>query len=181
MGFTFEKTALPGVVLITPQVFQDERGYFFESYKKSDFASNGIREEFIQENRSVSIQGVLRGLHYQLPPYAQGKLVSCASGSIFDVAVDIQKGSPTFAQWVAFELSEENKQMLYIPPGFAHGFYTLSDSAQVIYKITAQYAPDCEAGIMWNDREIGIRWPSGEVVLSDKDKVNPSLRDARLF
>ena len=181
MGFTFEQTALPGVVLITPQVYRDARGYIFESYKKSDFAHNGITEEFVQENRSFSVQGVLRGLHYQLPPHAQGKLLSCPVGCIFDVAVDIRQGSPTFAQWVAFELSEDNKQMLYIPPGFAHGFYTLSESALLVYKITDEYAPECEAGILWNDREIGIQWPSGEVVLSGRDKVHPGLREARLF
>jgi dTDP-4-dehydrorhamnose 3,5-epimerase len=181
MGFTFEKTALPDVVLITPQVYQDDRGCFFESYKRSEFAANGIAEEFIQENCSFSKKGVLRGLHYQLPPFAQGKLVTCASGNIFDVAVDIRRGSPAFGKWVAFELSAENKRMLYVPPGFAHGFYVLSEAARLVYKITARYAPDHEGGIMWDDPEIGIRWPAGEVLLSEKDKKNPPLREAKLF
>ncbi|MGD9101228.1 MAG: dTDP-4-dehydrorhamnose 3,5-epimerase [Anaerolineae bacterium] len=180
MGFTFEKTALPDVILITPQVYRDDRGYFFESYKKSEFAANDIAEEFIQENCSFSIKGVLRGLHYQLPPFAQGKLVACASGSVFDVAVDIRRDSSTFGEWVGFELSAENKRMLYVPPGFAHGFYVL-EAARLIYKITARYAPDYEGGIMWNDSEIGIRWPAGEVILSEKDKRNPLLGEAKLF
>jgi len=181
MGFTFEKTDLPDVILITPRVFKDDRGYFFETYKKSDFVANGIAEEFVQENRSFSIKGVLRGLHYQIHPHAQGKLVACASGSIFDVAVDIRRDSPHFGQWVGFNLTEENRNMLYLPPGFAHGFYTLSDSAQVVYKVTAEYAPHHEAGIMWNDPEIGIEWPAGRVVLSGRDEEHPGLREAKLF
>ena len=181
MGFTFEKTNLPGIILITPRVFKDDRGYFFESYKKSDFVAHGITEEFVQENRSFSKKGVLRGLLYQIPPHAQGKLVACASGSIFDVAVDIRRDSPHFGQWVAFSLTGENRKMLYIPPGFAHGFYTVSDSAQVVYKVTAEYAPHHEAGILWNDPEIGIEWPAGRVVLSERDRENPGLREAKLF
>ena len=181
MGFTFEKTDLPDVILITPRVFKDDRGYFFETYKKSDFVANGIAEEFVQENRSFSIKGVLRGLHYQIHPHAQGKLVACASGSIFDVAVDIRRDSPHFGQWVGFDLTGENGNMLYLPPGFAHGFYTLSDSAQVVYKVTAEYAPHHEAGIMWNDPEIGIEWPAGRVVLSGRDEEHPGLREAKLF
>ena len=181
MGFTFEKTDLPDVLLISSRVFKDDRGYFFETYKKSDFVANGIADEFVQENRSLSIKGVLRGLHYQIHPHAQGKLVACASGSIFDVAVDIRRDSPHFGRWVGFDLTGENRNMLYVPPGFAHGFYTLSDSAQVVYKVTAEYAPHHEAGIMWNDPEIGIEWPAGRVVLSGRDEEHPGLREAKLF
>ena len=184
MPFTFEKLEIPEVILVKPKVFSDERGFFLESYKKSDFWENGIKEEFMQDNHSKSVKGVLRGLHYQLPPKAQGKLVRCIRGKIFDVAVDIRKNSPTFKKWVAVELSEENKYMLYIPPGFAHGFLTLSEEAEVLYKTTNEYAPELDRGIIWNDPEININWPIEivkEPILSNKDKNLPFLKDAEIF
>nr|WP_297474155.1 dTDP-4-dehydrorhamnose 3,5-epimerase [Persephonella sp.] len=182
MPFEFVKTDIPDVVLIEPKVFGDDRGFFMEFYKKSDFEKAGIDTDFVQDNHSRSIKGVLRGLHYQKEPFSQGKLVRCIKGSIFDVAVDIRKGSPTFGRWVGFELSEENKYMLWIPKGFAHGFLTLSDEAEVIYKVSgAEYSPQHEAGIIWNDKDLNINWPLDQiedVLLSEKDKKLPSLKDA---
>lgn len=179
----FIKTELTDVILINPQVFGDERGFFIESYKKSEFYANGITAEFIQDNHSKSSYGVLRGLHYQLEPKAQGKLVRCVSGAIFDVAVDVRKSSPTFGRWVGYELSANNKCMLYIPPGFAHGFVTLTDSAELLYKTTNEYSPSHDRGVMYNDPQIGILWPSinGELILSNKDKQQPLLKDAETF
>jgi len=181
MPFTFKKTEIPSVILITPRVFNDSRGHFFESFKQSEFVENGISDTFIQDNCSRSTKGVLRGLHFQTNPSAQSKLVRCIQGAIFDVAVDIRRDSPTFGKWVAAELSDENKNMLFIPAGFAHGFYTLSDVAEVTYKVTAEYDPKTERGIMWNDNEIGIKWPSGEALLSDKDLIFPGLNEAEHF
>ena len=149
-----------------------------ETYKYSDFARTGIREHFVQDNYSRSSMGVLRGLHYQKHPNAQGKLVQCTKGKIFDVAVDIRKGSPTFSQWVSAELSEENNLMLYVPPAFAHGFVVLSESADVIYKCTKEYAPEGDRGIIWNDPDLGILWPVKDPVLSEKDSKHPLLKDA---
>lgn len=175
----FIRTAIEDVILIKPKVFGDERGFFLESYKKSLFVVNGIDVEFIQDNHSKSSKGVLRGLHYQLDPKAQGKLVRCVTGSVFDVAVDIRHGSPTFGKWVGFELSAENKQMLWIPAGFAHGFVTLEDGTEFLYKTTGEYAPECDRGIKYDDPAIGINWPQiGELLLSDKDKKQPLLKDA---
>lgn len=177
----FIKTAIPEVILIKPKVFGDDRGFFLESYKKPLFAANGIDYDFIQDNHSMSAKGVLRGLHYQLNPKAQGKLVRCVSGSVFDVAVDIRSGSPTFGQWVAYELSASNKQMLWIPPGFAHGFITLEDNTQFLYKTTNDYAPEYDRGIKYDDPAIGIVWPKvGELLLSTKDQAQPLLKDAEI-
>ncbi len=184
MPFEFEKLEIQDVVLIKPKVFSDERGFFLESYKKSDFVRNGIDKDFVQDNHSRSVKGVLRGLHYQLPPKAQGKLVRCIRGKIFDVAVDIRKNSPTFGKWVGVILSEENKYMLYVPEGFAHGFLTLSDTAEVLYKTTSEYAPELDRGIIWNDPRINIDWPLDDIeniLLSDKDKNLPLLKDAEIF
>lgn len=178
MPFSFRRLEIPDVVMIEPRVFRDERGFFMESYKHSEFAAFGIQERFVQDNHSRSKKGVLRGLHYQNPPRAQGKLVRAVSGEIFDVAVDIRKGSPTYGRWVGVNLSEENIRMLYIPAGFAHGFMTLSDVADVMYKTTDEYSPEHEAGIIWNDPEIGIEWPLAEPVLSPRDARWPGLRDA---
>ncbi|WP_369425121.1 dTDP-4-dehydrorhamnose 3,5-epimerase [Methanothrix sp.] len=178
MPFSFRRLEIPDVVMIEPRVFRDERGFFMESYKHSEFAAFGIKERFVQDNHSRSKKGVLRGLHYQNPPRAQGKLVRAVSGEIFDVAVDIRKGSPTYGRWVGVNLSEENMRMLYIPAGFAHGFLTLSDVADVMYKTTDEYSPEHEAGIIWNDPEIGIKWPLDEPVLSPRDARWPGLRDA---
>ncbi|RLG08532.1 MAG: dTDP-4-dehydrorhamnose 3,5-epimerase [Thaumarchaeota archaeon] len=178
MPFRFKRLEIPDVVLVEPMVFHDERGFFMEAYKYSDFAAFGIGERFVQDNHSRSVKGVLRGLHYQNPPKAQGKLVRVIVGEIFDVAVDIRKGSPTYGRWVGVRLSAENKKMLYIPPGFAHGFCVLSEVAEVIYKVTEEYAPECEAGIIWNDPEIGIEWPIKSPTLSPKDASWPPLQDA---
>ena len=182
MPFEFIKTEMPDVILVKPKVFNDKRGFFMETYKKSDFESAGIDTDFVQDNHSKSIKGVLRGLHFQKEPFAQGKLVRCVKGKIFDVAVDIRKGSPTFGKWVGYELSDENRLMLWIPKGFAHGFLTLSDEAEVIYKVSGgEYAPEYDAGIRWNDPDINIRWPLDkveQVLLSEKDRNLPFLKDA---
>ena len=177
----FIQTAISGVVLIKPKLFGDERGFFFFFFKKYLCVANGIGADFIQDNHSKSAKGVLRGLHYQLDPNAQGKLVRCVSGSVFDVAVDIRKGSPTFGKWVGYELSEENKQMLWIPAGFAHGFVTLEDNTEFLYKTTGEYAPECDRGIRFDDPEIGIVWPKlDSLLLSDKDQKQPCLQDAEI-
>lgn len=178
MPFYFNSVEIPGPVLIRPRVFGDSRGYFLELYKHSDFVGGGIREHLVQDNYSRSAQGVLRGLHYQKAPTAQGKLVICMKGSIYDVAVDIRKGSPHFGKWVGVELTEENRLMLYVPPGFAHGFQVVSSFAEVLYKCTNEYSPADDRGIAWNDPDINITWPLRDPVLSDKDKVHPLLRDA---
>ncbi len=181
MPFIFTPTKIPDVILVSPRVFPDSRGYFLETWKYSDFKANGIKDDFVQENVSYSTQGVVRGLHYQIPPSAQGKLVSCIQGSIMDIAVDIRLRSPTFKEWVAQELTGENREMLYIPPGFAHGFYTQSETALVVYKVTAEYAPDLERGIIWNDPALNIDWQTQDAILSEKDAILPLLENAELF
>jgi len=178
MPFTFTSLRIPDVILVQPRVFPDARGFFLETYKYSDFAANGITETFVQDNHSRSARGVLRGLHYQNPPGAQGKLVRAARGVIFDVAVDIRPDSATFGQWVGEILSDENHHMLYIPPGFAHGFLTLSDVADVSYKATAEYAPELDSGVIWNDPTIAIQWPAQTPILSPKDAALPRLSEA---
>jgi dTDP-4-dehydrorhamnose 3,5-epimerase len=178
MPFKFKKLAIPEVILIEPKVFQDERGSFAETYKYSEFAGMGIKEYFVQDNYSKSSKAVLRGLHFQKNPHAQGKLVRCIKGKIFDVAVDIIKGSPAFGKWVGAELSEGNNLMLYIPSGFAHGFVVLSGAADVIYKCTREYSTEDDRGIIWNDPDLDIRWPVRDPVLSEKDKNHPLLKDA---
>lgn len=152
-----------------------------ESYKKSEFVSNGINVEFRQDNHSFSTKGVLRGLHYQKTPSAQAKLVRVIKGSVWDVAVDIRKNSPTFKKWIAIELSEENKKMFYIPEGFAHGFLALTDEVHLMYKCSNEYSTQSDAGILWNDPELAIKWPIDNPILSDKDLVLPLLRDAEVF
>jgi len=178
MPFEFDKLSIPGTVLIQPRVFNDGRGFFLELYKHSDFAAAGIREHLVQDNFSKSAKGVLRGLHYQRQPKAQGKLVICITGSIYDVAVDIRRGSPDFGKWVGAEITEENRRMLYVPPGFAHGFQVLSETAEVMYKCTDEYSPSDDRGIIWNDPEINVIWPLAEPLLSGKDEKHPGLRDA---
>jgi dTDP-4-dehydrorhamnose 3,5-epimerase len=178
MPFTFEHLEIPEVVLIKPRVFGDARGFFLETYKHSDFVAHGIAGIFVQVNHSHSARGVLRGLHYQKEPMAQGKLVGVAQGEIFDVAVDIRAGSPTYGQWVAQTLTSENHLQLYIPPGFAHGFCVLSEVADVIYQVTAEYSAEHDRGILWNDPSIGIAWPLQEPALSAKDACQPKLCDA---
>ena len=167
-------TRIPEVLLIEPDVFGDSRGFFMESWHKQKFAEQGLAVDFVQDNHSRSTQGVLRGLHYQLQQ-PQGKLVRVVTGCVFDVAVDIRRGSPTFGQWVGAELSADNQHQLYAPPGFAHGFCVLSETADFLYKCTAYYAPQDEYGIMWNDPAIGINWPNGDFVISEKDAANGLL------
>jgi dTDP-4-dehydrorhamnose 3,5-epimerase len=178
MPFTFKGLEIPEVVLIEPKVFGDERGFFMETYKMPDFVTAGIKGNFVQENHSSSTRGVLRGLHYQNPPFAQGKLVRVVRGEIFDVSVDIRKGSPTWGQWVGVILSEEDKNSVYVPETFAHGFCVLSEIAEVIYKTTNVYSPESDAGILWNDADLNIEWPVKEPILSEKDKKLPSLKNA---
>ncbi|HDL17490.1 MAG TPA: dTDP-4-dehydrorhamnose 3,5-epimerase [Bacteroidetes bacterium] len=178
MPFQFRKLEIPDVVLIRAKKFGDLRGFFMETYKKFEFAANGIEDQFIQDNYSHSNQGVLRGLHFQKPPVAQAKLVMVFSGKVFDVAVDIRKGSPTFGKWVGATLSAEGAGMLYIPPGFAHGFCVVSETADFTYKVSAEYSPENEGGIAWNDPVIGIEWPVTAPKLSDRDKNMPLLQNA---
>ena len=180
----FTPLAIPEVLLVEPKVFGDSRGFFLESFRQDLFdAAAGAKYEFIQDNHSRSTRGVLRGLHYQLPPHAQGKLVRVISGSVFDVAVDVRRSSPTFGKWVGEELTAENHRQLWIPPGFAHGFVVLSDTADFVYKTTAYYAPSSDRGIAWNDADIGIEWPKLDVAfsLSEKDLKQPPLQQAELF
>ena len=179
MPFESEKLEPAGLVLVKPRVFTDERGFFMETYKLSDFERIGIKENFVQDNHSGSAKGVLRGLHYQKSPAAQGKLVRCTSGRILDVAVDIKKASPTFGKWAAVELSSDNAHMLYLPPGFAHGFLVLSDTAEIIYKCTREFSPEHDAGIRWNDPRIAIKWGITDPVLSAKDGNLPLLKDIK--
>lgn len=180
MSFIFEKQSIPEVVLITPNIFKDERGFFMETYKKSIFVENGIVEEFNQDNHSRSTKGVLRGLHFQAYPHEQAKIVRCIKGKIFDVAVDIRKNSPTFGKYVKVELSEDNKQMLYIPAGFAHGFVVLSQDAEIVYKTSAEYAPDFDRGLLWCDETVNIDWEIDFPILSEKDKKQPRIRELDL-
>ena len=177
------KTDIEGVVLIKPWVFGDERGYFFESFSARRFEEEVCRTVFVQDNESRSRYGVLRGLHYQLPPYTQAKLVRVVRGKVLDVAVDIRKGSPTFGRHVAMELSEDNKYQLFIPKGFAHGFAVLSEEAVFQYKCDAYYAPQHEGAIRYDDPSLGIDWrlPFEDIILSEKDKKHPGLRDAVLL
>ena len=178
MPFTFTATAIPEIVLIESQTFADNRGFFREGFKRADFAAAGLPTKYVQDNVSRSTAGVLRGLHYQRDPAAQGKLVSVARGIIFDVGVDIRTGSPTFGQWVGETLSDDNGRMLWIPSGFAHGFCVLSDLADVAYKVAgSEYSGPHDGGIRWDDPTIGIVWPVDEPVLSDKDAALPSLAD----
>lgn len=178
MPFEFERQKIADVILVKPKVFGDNRGFFMESYKKSDFAAGGIDIEFVQDNHSKSSARVLRGLHYQAAPYGQAKLVRCSRGRIYDVAVDIRQDSETFGQYVKVELSEENKQMLFIPDGFAHGFVVLSEEAELLYKTSGEYAPHADRGIIWNDKDINIDWEIDfEPILSEKDSVQKSLSE----
>ncbi len=169
-------TDLPGVLLVEPRVHRDHRGFFLETYHRAKYAEQGLDATFVQDNHSRSAAGILRGLHAQ-GRHPQGKLVRAVEGSIFDVAVDIRRGSPTFGHWVGFELSADDFRQLYVPPGFAHGFCVLSDAAQVEYKCTDFYAPGDELTVLWNDPEIGIDWPVAEPVLSDKDRNAPTLAE----
>ena len=177
MAFTFEKTKIPGVVIIQPQVFGDSRGYFMETFKKSDYAAAGINKEFVQDNESSSTKGVLRGLHFQ-KNHTQGKLVRVTHGEVFDVAVDVRPVSETYGQWVGVTLSSEKKNMFYIPEGFAHGFLVLSDTAEFVYKCTDVYDPTSEGGIPWNDETIAVEWPELDVdyKTSEKDEKHEGFK-----
>ena len=178
MPFNFIKQEIEDVVLIEPKIFEDNRGFFMESYKKSEFYANGIDVEFNQDNHSRSSKGVLRGLHYQASPYGQAKIVRCTRGKIYDVAVDIRPNSKTFGKYVKVELSEENKFMLYIPIGFAHGFVALSEKVELIYKASGEYNPNADRGILWSDNDINIDWGIDfDPIISEKDKFQPLLKD----
>ena len=179
----FKKTSIDGVYVIEPRVFNDVRGYFFETWKKSEFEANIGPVEFVQDNESKSSFGVLRGLHYQKGEFSQAKLVRVIKGKVLDVAVDIRKSSPTFGQYEMVELSDENKRQFFIPRGFAHGFLVLSDEAIFTYKVDNIYAPQAEAGIRWNDPDVGIQWPIDldKVMTSEKDLKQPFLRYAEVF
>jgi len=175
------ETGLPDVLILEPRVFGDERGFFMESYNRQRFAELGLPTEFVQDNHSRSARGVLRGLHYQIRQ-PQGKLVRVVCGAVYDVVVDLRRGSPTFGRWEGVELTEENKRMLWIPPGFAHGYLVLSDSADFLYKTTDFYAPEHERCLLWNDPALGISWPlSGEPILSAKDRAGKSLSEAEVY
>lgn len=166
------------VLLCEPTIFEDERGFFMEAYNESRYRAAGITERFVQDNISVSRKGVLRGLHYQALPHAQGKLVSVLRGRVFDVAVDIRAGSPTFGKYVSVELSADNKKQLWIPPGFAHGFLALEDDTIFSYKCTNVYVPDCDRGILWNDPDLAVSWPITHPIVSEKDSRSPLLKDS---
>lgn len=177
------KCDIEGLYIIEPQVFGDKRGYFMETYNENDFREAGLDMKFVQDNQSSSTKGVLRGLHYQ-KKFPQGKLVRAIRGTVFDVAVDLRKGSSTFGKWFGVELSEENKKQFYIPEGFAHGFLVLSDEAEFCYKCTEFYHPEDEGGIIWNDPDIGVEWPLegiDELNISDKDKAQGSFKEVHIF
>lgn len=178
MPFEFTPLSLPGVVLVQPRVFSDARGFVLETYRRHEFATAGLTEIFVQENHSSSNKGTLRGLHFQRPPMAQGKLVRVLAGEIYDVAVDLRKGEPTFGKWVGVTLSARDHQSLYVPAWCAHGFCVLSERADVLYKMTAEYAPALESGIAWDDPSIGITWPVNDPILSARDRAWPSLATA---
>ena len=178
-NFTFNETKIKDVYIIDVKTYGDNRGYFMETYKESDFKAAGLDYNFVQDNQSSSRKGVLRGLHFQ-KTHPQAKLVRVLKGEVFDVAVDLRKNSPTYGQWVGVVLSEENKRQFMIPRGFAHGFVVMSDYAEFAYKCDELYHPEDEGGIMWNDPAIGIEWPEvGEIILSEKDKLHPSLADSK--
>jgi dTDP-4-dehydrorhamnose 3,5-epimerase len=174
---------IPDVLLIEPKIYEDDRGFFFESFNLNEFKkATSLDIIFVQDNHSKSVKGILRGLHYQLPPYAQAKIVRVIQGEVFDVAVDLRKSSPTFGKYVSQILSGENKKQLWIPEGFAHGFLTLSDSAEVLYKTTRFYSPDSERCIIWNDKSLGIKWPERiNTQLSSKDILGKKFLDVELF
>ena len=169
MPFTFKRLSIPDVILVEPQSFSDDRGFFFESFKESDFFSNGIDKKFVQDNFSHSVNGVIRGLHFQKAPKAQAKLVTVLKGKIFDVAVDIRKNSPTYGKWVSEILSDNTHNLLYVPEGFAHGFCVISDEADVLYKVSNEYSQEHERSIIWNDPKLNIQWPIKKPIISNKD------------
>lgn len=175
--FIFTKLSVPEVILVEPKIFEDHRGFFVETYNEKEFIEGGINERFVQDNLSFSVKGVIRGLHFSLPPHETAKLVRCASGEILDVAVDVRPHSLTFGTWVSAVLSSENRKMLFVPKGFAHGFCVLSDTAHVAYKVTDYYFPESDSGIIFNDPDLAIDWSVKEPILSEKDKILPLLKD----
>lgn len=181
-NFTFHKTEIEGVIIVEPTVYGDSRGYFTEVYQKENFIKGGIDVDFVQDNQSMSVKGVLRGLHFQ-KNFPQSKLVRCIRGAVYDVAVDLRDGSPTYGKYVGIELTAENKRQFFIPKNFAHGFLVLSDEAEFAYKVDDFYHPNDEGGLMWNDPDIAIQWPiteDMEIILSDKDKINSSLKELKV-
>jgi len=178
MPFSFKKLKITDVILVEPRIFPDDRGFFMESYKQSEFIKNEINTKFIQDNYSHSSKGVLRGLHYQKDPKAQAKLVMVIKGEIFDAVVDLRKNSPTYGKWIGEILSEQNHRLLYVPEGFAHGFCVLSDEVDVIYKVNNEYSPENDRGILWSDPEVGINWPIENPIISEKDTKQPLLKNA---
>jgi dTDP-4-dehydrorhamnose 3,5-epimerase len=178
MAFRFEPLPIPDVLLVHPTRHVDPRGYFEETYRRSAFEQAGIAAEFVQDNFARSSKNVLRGLHYQLPPAAQAKLVGVAAGRIFDVAVDLRAGSPTFGRWVGCTLDAEKRALLWIPEGFAHGYVVLSETADVVYKVTAEYSAQLDRGVRWNDPAIGIEWPVRDPIVSERDRAQPMLEAA---
>ena len=177
----FIKTDIPDLIIFEPKIYEDERGFFFESYNRKLFLTEGITAEFVQDNQSRSVYGVLRGLHYQLPPFAQAKLVRVLNGRVLDVAVDLRKSSPAFGKWESIELSDKNKRQLFIPRGFAHGFVVLSETAEFFYKCDNFYNPQSEASIIYNDKTLNIDWkiPPEDIILSDKDRKHPVFIEAK--
>lgn len=175
---TFHPQAVPDLILIEPRAVPDARGFFLETYKASTYRAGGIPQTFVQDNHSRSVRGTLRGLHFQAPPNAQGKLVSVTRGEILDVAVDLRRGSPTFSRWVAVRLSDENHRQLYLPVGFAHGFLVLSEEADLTYKVTSEYVPESDRGILWNDPDLGIAWGIRDPLLSERDQNLPRFAEA---
>lgn len=179
MPFSFKSLSIPGVILIEPKIFPDERGYFLESFKSSDFLFNNIPNNFVQDNLSFSRKHIIRGMHFQKKPKAQGKLVSVIQGRVLDVIIDIRKESPTFMKWIAVELNDRQCAMVYIPEGFAHGFLSLEET-YLLYKCTKEYDPKCESGIRWDDPDIGIEWPVDTPILSEKDRQLPYFKQLTL-
>ncbi|HUX13195.1 MAG TPA: dTDP-4-dehydrorhamnose 3,5-epimerase [Spirochaetia bacterium] len=177
MPFTFAQLNLPGLVLITPRAFTDDRGFFMETFKATDFERAGIRTAFVQDNHSLSHKGILRGLHFQRPPKRQAKLVRVVKGSVWDVAVDLRPASKTYRRWTAVELSASNNTMLFIPAGFAHGFLALEDDTHLLYKCSAEYDPALDAGVRWDDPAIAVEWPTSDPVVSSKDQDLPFLAE----
>jgi len=177
MPFKFKELEIRGLILVEPKIFSDDRGFFMETYKESEFRENGIKEEFIQDNFSKSAKGVVRGLHFQIDPKAQGKLVQVVYGKVWDVAVDLREDSPTYLKWVGLELNDTERKMFYIPPGFAHGFAALSDEVLFQYKCTNEYSMILERGIRWDDPDIGITWPVKNPLVSDKDNELPFVKE----
>jgi dTDP-4-dehydrorhamnose 3,5-epimerase len=178
MPFKFKRLEIPDIILVEAQAFSDERGFFLEGFKESIFHINGIKSKFVQDNYSHSIKNVLRGLHYQKDPKAQAKLVIVTRGEIFDVAVDIRKGSSTYGKWIYQILSDKNHKLLYIPEGFAHGFCVSSDTADVLYKVSSEYSPEYERGILWNDPDVSIKWPLDKPIMIQKDLQLSTLKNA---